>query len=157
MDFVGEHMCINKTQKNVCILLFTFILLLGMCFDTVQVDSFFSCTALEIADEHSTQTLPALEGSHNISFLNQICSEVTLGQPTSAIQQQVIRRSFRTGTGKGYRFAYLFLYLLPLLFASILTWKAYSFIPDIRKSSIIIRYIQHKDGKKPHLSFEILS
>lgn len=151
-------MRINRTQKNVCILLFTFILLLGMCFDNVQVDSFFSCTTYEIADEHSTQTLPALESSHNVSFLNQICSEVTLGQPTSAaIQQQVIRRSFSTRTGKGYRFAYLLLYILPLLFSSLLILEAYAFMPDIRKSSIIIRYIQHKDGKKPHLSFETLS
>ena len=157
MDFVGEHMRINKTQKNVCILLFSFILLLGMCFDTMQADSLFSCTALEIADEHSTQALPVLEGSHNVSFLNQICSEVTLGRPISAIQQQVIRRSFRTGTGKGYRFVYLFLYILPLLFSSLLILEAYSFMPDIRKSSIIIRYIHHKDGKKSHFSFETLS
>lgn len=144
-------MYISKTPKKLFILLFTFLLLLGMCFDRVQADSFFSCIASETAANAPT---PAFESSYTVSFLNPLYSEVILGRPASAvIQEQTLRRSFCMGTSREHSFAYLFVYLLPLLFTSILICKAYSFMPDIRKSFTVIRYIQHKDGKKPHLSF----
>lgn len=147
-------MYISKTPKKLCILLLTFLLLLGMCFDRVQADSFFSCIASETAANASAQRQPALESSYAVSFLNSLYSEVILGRPASAvIQEQTLRRSFCIRTSREHSFAYLFVYLLPLLFTSILIYKAYSFMPDIRKSFIVIRYIQHKDGKKPHLSF----
>ena len=151
-------MRINRQQKNLCIILFTFILLFGICFDSIQTDSFLSCSTFVTANESSEQSSPTLESSHNTSFLNQLCSEVLLGRQTSAaMQEQMLRRSFHARNSKGHSFAYLLTYILPLLFSSILMSVAYAFMPDIRKASIIIRYIQHKDGKKPQLSFSLMS
>ena len=149
MDFVGEPMHINKLFKNVCIFLVFVILLFGMCFDTVQTDSFLSYTLSEkVAD--NPKSSPTLESPYHTSFLNQLCSDIILGRSISAvIQKQTLKKDFRIRIGKGHSFAYLFLSILSLFFAFSLTWKAYVFMPDIRKSSIIIRYIQLTEGMKP--------
>lgn len=147
-------MQIKRPQKNVCILLITFILLIGMCFDRVQTDSYLPYTALEASDEISDITTALLQDTHNTSFSNQIYSETNLGRQASSFSHnQVTRRCFNTKEGKGNRFAFFWLHLLPLLLSSILISDAYEFQPDIRNTSIIIQYIHHKDGKKSKLSF----
>lgn len=138
--FVDEHMHIKRQQRNICILFITFILLLGMCFDCVEIDSFLSYKTMDASTKLSRQNLPIFECDYTTSFINQFCSSELLGrQPSSTLQKQTIRRSF----------AYLFMYFPPSLLSSIFISKFYDFMPDIRKTSIIIRYIQHKDGKKP--------
>lgn len=152
--FAGEHMRMSKQQTSLCIFLTTFILLLGMCFDCGQTDSFFSYCSAKLSYELIGQGSPVIESNDNISILSQICSGQIVGrQSQAALQQQVNRRSFRIRSSKGHSFAYFVIYILPMLLSSILISEAYDFMPDIRKSSIIIRYIQHKDGKKYPLSF----
>lgn len=147
-------MYIKRLQRNICILFIAFILLLGMCFDCVQTDSFFSYRTVPISTKLSGQTSPTLESDYHTSLINEFFSSEVLGrQASAAIQKQITRRSFRTRTGKGSSFAYFLMYILPLLLSSILISEAYDFMPDVRKTSIIIRYIQLKDGKKPLLSF----
>ena len=147
-------MHVKRQQKNICILLITFILFLGMCFDSVQTDSYLPYTALEASDEISDITTALLQDTHNTSFSNQIFSETVLGrQVSSFVHNQFARRILSTKSGKGNSLAFFLLHLLPLLLSSFLISDAYEFQPDIRNTSIIIQYIHHKDGKKSKLSF----
>lgn len=147
-------MQIKRPQKNVCILLITFILLIGMCFDRVQTDSCLPYAASEISDELYEHTSSTLKDTHDTSFSYQIYSESILTrQVSSFVHNQFARRILSTKSGKGNSLAFFLLYLLPLLLSSILISDAYEFQPDIRNNSIIIQYIHHKDGKKSKLSF----
>lgn len=133
-------MQIRKQQKTIFTFFFIFVMLFGMCFDAYEADSFLSCAAS--LSDHAQEA--SLEDYDGVSLSDDFCLEaVRSRQPSASSQKNKSRRSV----------AFLFLRLLPLLFSSILLSDISKLLPDTGNTSVIIRYIHHKDGKKSAPSF----
>lgn len=134
-------MKLEKQKKSICFLLMICMLFLGMCFENIQTDSFFSY-------ETTTHSASTLRSGERTTLTSQVYQEETLARQDGITSfSQDVRRCF-SRTTRGTALNLLFVDILPLISPIILISSDCELAQESSSRTVIVNYIHHKDGKK---------
>lgn len=131
----------GRQKKSICFLLMICMLFLGMCFESIQTDSSFSC-------ENTTYTVSTIRSAERTTLTKQVYYDETLAKEESITDsQQAVRRLF-TRTSRGIALNLAFVDILPQISPIFYTSLDCELAQESSSNTIIVNYIHHKDGKK---------
>ena len=134
-------MNLKKQKKSICVLLIISMLFLGMCFESVQAGSSFSC-------ESTTFTTSTIRSTERTTLTSQIYAEETLAwQDCITSFQQAVRLTF-SRTTRGIALYLALVDILPQVSPIYYTSSNCELSKESSSNTIIINFIHHKDGKK---------
>lgn len=134
-------MKLGRQKKSICFLLMICMLFLGMCFESIQTDSSFSC-------ENTVYTVSTIRSAERTTLTKQVYYEETIAKEESITDpQQAVQRLFNR-TSRGIALNSAFVDILPQISPIFYTSLDCELAQESSSNTIIVNYIHHKDGKK---------